>query len=217
MHIQSTPSLVAARIRAGIFGGAFRPGSQLNEVELAGELGVSRGPIREAFQRLIQEGLLRAERNRGVFVVALDSRSIRDVYFVRDVIERAAALRLAAHRDGEALEKLEKVLRSMELATPGSDWPDLVAIDLEFHQSLVASTGSARLVRAFEPIYAETRLCLSYLEPHYERRRDVVSGHRAIFEAICSGQDPGLIERLVHEHMTDSAEQLSAHAHQLSA
>ena len=86
------PSLVAARIRAGIFDGAFPPEGQLNEVELVRELGVSRGPIREAFQRLIHEGLLRAERNRGVFVVALDSASIRDVYFVRDVIERAAAL-----------------------------------------------------------------------------------------------------------------------------
>lgn len=210
LQIESTPSLVAARIRAGIFDGAFRPDAQLNEVELASELGVSRGPIREAFQRLIHEGLLRAERNRGVFVVALDSSSIPDVYFVRDVIERAAALQLAAQHDGEGLAKLEKVLRAMDLAAD-SNWPDLVAIDLEFHQSLVASTGSLRLARAFEPIYAETRLYLSYLEPHYERRRDVVDEHRAIFEAIRSGQDPGLIERLVHEHMTDGAEQLIAH------
>lgn len=210
LQIESTPSLVAARIRAGIFDGAFRPDVQLNEVELARELGVSRGPIREAFQRLIHEGLLRAERNRGVFVVALDSSSIRDVYFVRDVIEQAAALQLAARRDGEGLGNLEKVLRSMDLAAD-SDWPDLVAVDLEFHQSLVASTGSLRLARAFEPIYAETRLCLSYLEPHYERRRDVVAEHRAIFEAIRSGRDTGLIERLVHEHMTDSAEKLTEH------
>jgi DNA-binding GntR family transcriptional regulator len=210
LRIESTPALVAARIRAGIFDGAFRPGTQLNEVELARELGVSRGPIREAFQRLIQEGLLRAERNRGVFVVALDPRSIRDVYFARDVIERAAALRLAARRGEEDLGKLEKVLQSMERAVEG-DWPEVVAIDLEFHQSLVASAGSPRLTRAFEPIYAETRLCLSCLEPHYERRRAVVAEHRAIFEAIRSGADPGLIERLLHEHMTGGAERLIAH------
>jgi DNA-binding GntR family transcriptional regulator len=209
LQIESTPALVAARIRAGIFDGAFPPEGQLNEVELARELGVSRGPIREAFQRLIHEGLLRAERNRGVFVVALDSASIRDVYFVRDVIERAAALRLAVQQDQDGLAKLEKVLHAMELATDG-EWPDLVAIDLEFHQSLVASAGSSRLSRAFEPIYAETRLCLSYLEPHYGRRRDVLDEHRAIFEAIRSGEDAALIERLVHEHMADSAHKLAA-------
>jgi DNA-binding GntR family transcriptional regulator len=210
LQIESTPALVAARIRAGIFDGAFCPDTQLNEVELARELGVSRGPIREAFQRLIQEGLLRAERNRGVFVAALDPRGIRDVYFVRDVIERAAALRLAAQRGDEDLRELEQVLQSMECAVEG-DWPEVVAIDLEFHQSLVASADSTRLARAFESIYAETRLCLSYLEPHYERRRVNLAEHRAIFEAIRSGSDPGLIERLLHEHMTGSAERLIAH------
>ena len=208
LQIESTPSLAAARIRAGIFDGTFRPGGQLNEVELARELGVSRGPIREAFQRLIHEGLLHAERNRGVFVVALDEQSIRDVYFVRDAVERAAALRLAGQRDQEALGKLEKVLHSMELAMDG-EWPDLVAIDLEFHQSLVSAAGSPRLARAFEPIYAETRLCLSYLEPHYERRRDLFDEHRAIFEAIGSGEDTGLIERLIREHMSESAAKLA--------
>src|SRR4029077_19077596 len=57
LRIESTPSLVADRIRMGIFDGTFPPDGQLNEVELARSLGVSRGPIREAFQRLIQDGL----------------------------------------------------------------------------------------------------------------------------------------------------------------
>ncbi|MGH3815020.1 MAG: GntR family transcriptional regulator, partial [Pseudonocardiaceae bacterium] len=56
---QSTAAIIADRLRDAITRGAFPPGAQLGEVELAGRLGVSRGPLREAMQRLVQEGLLR--------------------------------------------------------------------------------------------------------------------------------------------------------------
>ena len=207
LRIESTPSLVAERIREGIFQGVIPSGSQLNEVELARSLKVSRGPIREAFQRLIHEGLLRAERNRGVFVVGLDSASARDVYFVRQVIETAAALQLAKRQDAAVLEQLLRILCEMRTAMDGP-WAELVAIDLEFHRCLVTGADSPRLVRAFEPMYSETRLLLTYLEGHYERRADLLDEHRAILDAISSGSDPELIVRLVGEHMTDSLAKL---------
>jgi DNA-binding GntR family transcriptional regulator len=210
VRIESTSALVAERIREGIFQGAIPPGSQLNELELARSLQVSRGPIREAFQRLIHEGLLRAERNRGVFVVGLDTDSARDVYFVRQVIETAAALQLAKRKDVTALGQLERILGEMETAVGAGEWSDLVAIDLQFHRCLVAGAGSPRLIRAFEPMYSETRLLLTYLESHYERRADVLDEHQAILAAVSSGNDHELIERLVREHMTDSLAKLTA-------
>ena len=206
LRIESTPSLVADRIRMGIFDGTFPPDSQLNEVELARSLGVSRGPIREAFQRLIQEGLLRSERNRGVFVVALDADSVQDVYFVRSVIETAAALRLAESQDAAAISGLEQIVSAIGRSVDG-EWSELVAIDLEFHRSLVAASGSPRLVRTFEPMYAETRMLLAHMEIHYERRADLVDEHQAIVEAIQAG-DRKLIDRLVRGHMTDSVAKL---------
>lgn len=91
LQLRSTPALIADQLRSQILEGRFPPHTQLAEVELARQLQVSRGPIREAMQRLIQEGLLRAERNRGVFVVELGLDDARDVYLARGVIERAAA------------------------------------------------------------------------------------------------------------------------------
>ena len=133
------PELVAGRVRDGILDGTFaRPGAQLAEAELATQLGVSRGPVREALQRLIHEGLVTAERNRGVFVVELDVSDARDVYFLREVIEQAAASRLARLRGRQGvLGELTAVVDRMERMTD-APWGDLVDIDLEFHRTLVS-------------------------------------------------------------------------------
>jgi DNA-binding GntR family transcriptional regulator len=207
LQVDSAPSLVAARIRSGVFAGRFAPETQLNEVELATELNVSRGPIREAFARLIQEGLLRRERNRGVFVVTLDADSVRDIYFVREVVECAAARRVAERQDREELAELDAIVRSLEAAVTGQ-WSELVALDLEFHRRLVAAAGSPSLTRAFEPLYAQTRLCLTYLEAHYPDRDALLDEHRAILAAIRAGV-PERIEALIHDHMVDSATTLT--------
>ena len=105
LQLRSTPALIADQLRSQILEGRFPPHTQLAEVELARQLQVSRGPIREAMQRLIQEGLLRAERNRGVFVVELGLDDARDVYLARGVIERAAAAIVVKDQPEAALDR----------------------------------------------------------------------------------------------------------------
>src|SRR5260370_35076511 len=76
----STPERIAAQLRSGIVTGRLAPGQALREVEIARQLGVSRGPVREAFQRLIQEGLLEAHPARGGFVPQLGAGAIAGLY-----------------------------------------------------------------------------------------------------------------------------------------
>ncbi|WP_344741399.1 GntR family transcriptional regulator, partial [Pseudonocardia halophobica] len=114
---RSTAAIVADRIRAAIMRGTFPPGTQLGEVDLAARLGVSRGPLREAMQRLVAEGLLRSERHRGLFVRDLDAADVRDVYTARTAVERAAALLLLAEPDrGPAVARLTAAIAAMEAA-----------------------------------------------------------------------------------------------------
>ena len=91
---ESTPAIIARQLHEAIAGGDFPPGSQLTESGLAADLGVSRGPLREAMQRLTAEGLLVSYRNRGLFVVSMDDDEIRDMYVARTAVERAAIERL---------------------------------------------------------------------------------------------------------------------------
>ena len=93
---ESTVSMVASRVREAIARGEIAPGSQLGEVDYAARLGVSRGPLREGLQRLAQEGLLVAHRNRGHFVIEMDPETIVDIYVAREAVERAAAVQKRA-------------------------------------------------------------------------------------------------------------------------
>src|SRR5919112_4285185 len=86
-----TAQLIADQLREQIVQGIFRPGEQINESVLAGQLHSSRGPVREALQRLAQEGLLVSHRNRGVFVLELTVDDIREIYAVREAVESTAA------------------------------------------------------------------------------------------------------------------------------
>jgi DNA-binding GntR family transcriptional regulator len=207
LQLQSTPALIADRLRAEILDGAFPADAQLSEMELARQLKVSRGPIREAMQRLIQEGLLRAERNRGVFVVELDHDDARDVYLARGAIERTAAAIVAQRAPADAFVALQEIVDRLAGSLDGV-WTDIITHDLAFHQTLVEAAQSPRLTRMFRTLVAETRLCLMRLEPFYEGRSEVVAEHQGILDAIRSG-DLQTVDRLVQLHMDASAARLS--------
>jgi DNA-binding GntR family transcriptional regulator len=207
LQLRSTPELIADRLRAEILSGAFQPDAQLSEVALATQLKVSRGPVREAMQRLIQEGLLRSERSRGVFVVELDHVDARDVYLARAAVERTAAEIVTREADPDTLVELENVLNLMS-AAEGHDWNELITQDLAFHQTLVDAAGSPRLTRMFRTLVAETRLCMLRLEPFYGEPGEVLAEHRAILDAVRSGSQR-TVDRLVRVHMEVSAARLS--------
>lgn len=182
-----TATIIAETIRERIMDGSFEPGMQLTEVQLAERLAVSRGPVREAFQRLVQEGLLRAEPHRGVFVTSLDAADAADVALARTAIERAAAERVALRGDPATLDALRALVDEMDAAAVGGDWADVANIDLRFHEALVEGSGSPRLVRMYATLLAETRLCLRALPVEHRDPNEVVAEHRALLAALAAG------------------------------
>src|SRR5690625_5425200 len=95
---QSTVEYLAEQLRAAVMSGRLAPGAQLGEAELAEQFQVSRGPLREAMQRLVSEGILHAIVNRGVFVNELTLADVVDVYRARSLIERGALELVLAER-----------------------------------------------------------------------------------------------------------------------
>jgi DNA-binding GntR family transcriptional regulator len=204
---ETTPSIIADRVRRLIMDGTFAPGSQLGEAQLASRLQVSRGPVREAMQRLIQEGLLHSRRHRGVFVVTFDPDDIADIYLARSAVELTAA-RLLMHRgDEQALDRLEECVAEMRVAGKVQEWKALADLDLTFHETLVSSSGSKRLARMFQTLLVETRICLGALAPAYPIPLALVEEHRALVAAMRQGDEEKLAA-LVDAHMQQAVEVL---------
>jgi DNA-binding GntR family transcriptional regulator len=177
-------TIVGERIRTSVIDGTLKPGAQLNEVELANSFGVSRGPVREALQRLIQEGLLRSEPHRGVFIPVMTEDDVADIYLAREALEAAAIRRIMTSGMSKATyKKLDRQVTAMEKAEAAGDWEAVGQLDLEFHTALVASVESPRLDRMFRTIMSETRLCLSVLTG-VQARADLVAEHRRICDMM---------------------------------
>jgi DNA-binding GntR family transcriptional regulator len=204
---ESTASVIARQLRNAIIHGTIQPGAQLGEAELANRLGVSRGPLREAMQRLIQEGLLRSEPNRGLFVIELTADDVEDIYLARTAVERAAVTAILDRDPVRSAAVLRKSHEAMTRAAKRSDAAALSDADLGFHQALVAEAASPRLKRMHDTLLAETRMCLTALELTDYLPIDVVAEHREIVDAI-EARDRRRIERLLASHTEDALRRL---------
>jgi DNA-binding GntR family transcriptional regulator len=204
---RSTAAIVADRLRAAIMRGVLPPGTQLGEVELAARLGVSRGPLREAMQRLVAEGLLRSERNRGLFVRDLDAADVRDVYTARTAIERAAGLLLIAGDRAAATDRLSSALARMEAVT--GDPVALADADHHFHAEFVAASGSPRLRRMADVLLVETRMCLAALQDTLPPAEALIGEHRQLRDAVRDG-DAERLGAVLEAHMADAVERILA-------
>lgn len=199
-------SMVTEQIRDAILSGVYPPGMQLNEKLVADSCGVSRGPVREAIQRLLQEGLLVSVPHRGVFVPELTEDDLEDIYFTRDAVERAA-LRRIAHSDGrQALsERLLQVADAMREAVEQEEWTDVAALDIRFHTELVDAAGSQRLSRLFATLMAEMGLCLNQLLGVYRGRERLIEEHERVANLIASGNEQQL-EEAIADHLQEPVE-----------
>ncbi|KQU33822.1 GntR family transcriptional regulator [Rhodococcus fascians] len=203
--------VIADQIRDRIIDGSYAPGEQINEANVAAELEISRGPVREALQRLNQEGLLVSYRNRGVFVVELSSGDVAEIYQSRAAIEVGAAWTLV-HGDRAQLiktaDELSAIVMQMQPFIDRADWRGLAERDLAFHTALVAATRNSRMSRMYATLAAEARICMANLETAYYRPEALVEEHQLIVDLLL-GSDWDALEKGVHEHMDTAVHDLT--------
>ena len=205
----STPTIIARQLREAVATGEFQPGQQLTEAALAAALGVSRGPLREAMQRLTQEGLLVSHRNRGLFVMELDEPTIRDIYLARGAIERTAVRTVATSGRGAEAAELLGVVEAMAAYADDPAHPEVSALDMRFHERLVALSRSPRLVLMHGTLLTQVRLCLAWMQGSYDTIDYRVSEHEAIARALIEGSAERA-DRLLVAHMDDGLRRVLA-------
>lgn len=206
----STVDLIARELRNAIYSGALGVGTQLGEVEIAQQLGVSRSPLREAAQRLVQEGLLTATPGRGLRVSLIEGDQIDDLYAARTAVESEAVRLLVQNNDAAALAAVESAFETLVTASEGTDPRTIGNADLDFHWALVDASGSARLRRYMSTLVLETRIASFSLSRGYVVRRNISDSHQNILDAVRSG-DADAAASAVTVHMKEAVARLRGH------
>ncbi len=101
---------ITAVLKKALFSGEYKSGDELSLTDIAAKLGVSRTPVREAFQALEAEGLIELRMNKGAIVKPIDEKYITDHYEMRILLESEAAARAAKNGMPEADKLIEKLL-----------------------------------------------------------------------------------------------------------
>lgn len=204
---------LAEHLREQILRGCFPPGEQINESLLVKQLGVSRTPLREALQRLAQEGLLTAKRNHGMFMVELTKADVNEIYGIRKTLELTAVEAIISQRAGCRQEVRDRLV-DIALHLPDSsltpdDWISASRLDLQFHTALVKAAGNSRLLRAYSTLAAETLICMANIEQTSASPRTPRHDHLAMAELIATGS-LAEIRSAFDQHLTASGDELVA-------
>lgn len=194
---------VSERLRAAIMAGQFVPGSPLREVDLAAQLQVSRGVIRDALTVLQGQGLVVRSWHRETRVVEVTGEAVLELYSLRAALDRLAAVTASVRATPAAITALADAAAEIATAASrGESRERLVALDIRFHDRIYDAAGNAQLSRAWEAIRSQVQLFQLRRalldEPGYRAR--VVTEHLHMLEAI-QGRDPELgdmAERHVH-------------------
>jgi len=142
--------IVTAHVRRAIMTGRLHPGDRLIEQNLAAELRMSRGPVRDALRRLEQEGLVQIYRNRGAVVSMLGLREAYEFYLVRGHLESLAVRLARDHMQPADIAYLQSQVDQMAgLCGVEEDWLPAADLDLAFHRRIVACSRNRSLMQAY--------------------------------------------------------------------
>jgi DNA-binding GntR family transcriptional regulator len=185
----------------------LKPGERINEVDLARRLGASRTPLREALNRLASEGFLRFETGRGFFCRDFQPKEILELYQIREALE-SFAVRAACESATEAqLAALDEFLDRTGPDEQGRSSAALVALDEDFHETLMSYTGNAEMLKLLRNINARVRF-VRWVRMEARRNR-TQHEHRMILEAIRL-RDPEWANRLMAEHIDRRLDEIAA-------
>jgi DNA-binding GntR family transcriptional regulator len=185
---------VHEHLRDEIISGRLTPGTVLHEVALAGSLGISRGPIREALGRLATEGLVTIRPRRGAIVRALSNEEFIEAYQVREALEMMAVRLAVPKLTAEDLTAMERLIEEMAVHGDAGDVQGFFEANTEFHQRFFEVADNRMLAELYRQLRGQIdRHRLRSLELRGDLRRSIAE-HRAILRAAKSGD----VERAVH-------------------
>lgn len=185
-----------AALRAGILRELLPAGTPLAEAELAEAMGVSRTPVRQALQALLQEGLVEIGRKRQLFVRAFSAAERREAMLLRQALERLAITEAAGVIELSEIDELRLVLMRQRRAADRGDVDEFIELDDVFHIGIARRARLPLLERFLGQLRASIRLMGLRAVTQEGRLSEVLDEHEAILTALEARDAPTALEAL---------------------
>lgn len=180
----------------------LRPGDPLSEAEMARQFGVSRQPVREAFIKLAEVGLVEIRPQRGTSVVMISRREVENARFIREAIEVAVVRKAAAEAEPRHHAILDGLIERQRLANQSGDLAEFLRLDEAFHQAISEAAKCEHAWRLLENLKAQMDrvryLSLSDATP----LETLIEQHASIADSI-RRRDPDAAEAGMHRHLIE--------------
>jgi DNA-binding GntR family transcriptional regulator len=175
-------------LRRAIISLQLAPNRPLSEQDVANRLSVSRTPVREAFIRLAEEGLLISYPQLATVVSPIRMEALLEAQFLREAVECALAERAARTIDEDGIVRLRSVLQRHAVALRAEKWMEFHQLDEDTHQLICEIAGLAGLGRQIEHARGHLDRVRYLTLPEIETSRRVVAQHTTVVEAICENR-----------------------------
>jgi len=187
-------------LKQRIVQGELVPGRRISEAEISQKLEVSRQPVREAFLKLRDEGLVEIRPQRGTVVTKISVDAVNDARFIREAIE-ADIIRLLAEQGDPAVVESLRELVLLQRKVPENEPEKFIELDERFHRTMAEAAGKLKAwgVIANMKAHLDRVRYLSSTEKPMQRLADQ---HEAVVEAIASA-DPGRAEKAIRGHLRE--------------
>ena len=176
------------------------PGLTLSVQEIASQMGVSRQPVREAFIKLAEAGLVKVMPQRGTYVRKISIQEVLGARFNREAIETAVAKEILQTLDQSGLDQLQGLIDKQEGAAKADNWLGFMRYDDQFHKEICVLAGRAR---AWEVLEADKGQMdrVRYLCPGCVDPMEFVAEHQAILDALAK-RDEAVVEQAIKIHLS---------------
>lgn len=187
-RVNSIADQVFRTLRSSIVTMRLTPGTALSEQEIAGRLNVSRQPVREAFIKLSESGLVRVLPQRGTFVVKISAKAVTDARFVREAVECAIARRASEGIAAGALAELRAVLAEQRVAAAAADPEQFFVLDEAFHRGLAHAADCTYAWKVIEEAKAQMDRVRFLSLPDATPMDHLVAQHTQVLDAVARGK-----------------------------
>lgn len=195
-------SRVFDALRQAIVQLRLRPGNLLSEADVARQLGVSRQPVREAFIKLAEVGLVEVKPQRGTFVMLISIRQVQNVRFIREAIEVAVVRKAALEASPKRLHEFRRLIDAQREAQQNADHIEFLRLDEAFHQALAHSVDTDYAWRVLENLKAQMDRVRHLSMPDATPIDVLVGQHIAIIDAI-ERHAPDEAEAAMRTHLSE--------------